>query len=136
MCGVPVCRRCRTKEFCSRCAESIENVPDQAMYQTIMSKFMMRRHHTNLMTRNLINAVFPGLGPLFVGDEVAAGSIVLAGTTSAVYATYGMAVSITFMYPFGPAVPLMFLGVLFPAAYSIAWVIYSLVLIMKGWKGQ
>jgi tetratricopeptide (TPR) repeat protein len=136
MCGVPVCRRCRTKEFCSRCAESVENVPDQAMYQTIMSKFMTRHYRTDLMARNFINAVFPGMGPLFVGDGVPAGSIVLAGVTSGVYASYAMAFSISFLYPFGAAIPLMFLALLLPAAYSIAWVIYSLVLIKKGWKGQ
>jgi hypothetical protein len=136
MCGVPICRRCRTKEFCSRCAESVENVPDQAMFQTIMSKFIMRHYHADLMARNFINAVFPGMGPLFVGGGVPAGGILLAAITSGIYAFDAMAFSISFQYPFGAAIPLMFLALLLPAAYSIAWVIYSLVLIMKGWKGQ
>jgi hypothetical protein len=76
------------------------------------------------------------MGPLFVGGGVPAGGILLAAITSGIYAFDAMAFSISFQYPFGAAIPLMFLALLLPAAYSIAWVIYSLVLIMKGWKGQ
>jgi len=136
LCGVPICRKCKAKEYCAPCYESVEHIPDQTIMHQILTKASLKRYRTRIVVPNAISMLFPGMGPLYANESLTAGPLLLALLSSAIYAVYVTAHAITFAYPLFVAGGL-FWALLAPCfGYTIFFLINGILAIRKGWKGS
>jgi tetratricopeptide (TPR) repeat protein len=99
LCGIPLCKKCKTGNFCLDCLKVSYQTNNETADQTAETRILRNRRIVNLSIIAVLDLLFPGAGLLYHRRERMVAAVALLAISSLVFAAYCSLLAFSFPSP-------------------------------------
>jgi tetratricopeptide (TPR) repeat protein len=126
LCGLPLCKKCKTGQFCLNCLQATYQTHNGSADQTVENKIVRYRSIRKTLVTTGLNLFCPGAGTLYAGGKRIVSAVSVFLVSSAFFAAYISLFTISSPYPFWYTDTLAAILMVMGGTYTVIFALFSI----------